>query len=169
LGSLGRLLEGLEIIEKPLVFMMFSAMGRAGGSLPSLFSFSFDFRSHSRPFFRFPIVFTTVFGPWGSLWGRWGVPEGVPGGSGVVLGIPGGSLGVPEGFLGALRRSLEVPRGLLGGPLGCLEIIEKPLVFMVFSAMGRAGAPSGLPGGPSGRPWGCLGVLGGALGVLGRP
>ena len=43
--------------------------------------------------------------PGGSL----GVPEGVPGGSGVVWGDPWGSLGVPEGFLGG---SLEVPRGV---------------------------------------------------------
>ena len=86
-------------------FMVFSAMGRVGGSLRPLFSFFlisdciherfFDFRSYSPSFL--------------ALGGPWGVPEGVPGGSGVVWGDPWGSLGVPEGFLGG---SLEVPRGV---------------------------------------------------------
>ena len=99
----------LKIIEKPLVLLCFQQWGGLGVPCGRYFLFFVDFRSYSRPFFRFPIVFTTVFGPWGSLGGPWGVPEGVPGGSGVVWGDPWGSLGVPEGFLGG---SLEVPRGV---------------------------------------------------------
>ena len=51
-----------------MCFIVFSAMGRARGSLRLLFSVFSDFRSYVRPFFGFPIVFfvfpivfTTVF------------------------------------------------------------------------------------------------------------
>ena len=96
--------------------MVFSAMGRVGGSLRPLFSFFlisdriherfFDFRSYSQSFL--------------ALGGLWGVPGESLRGSLGDLGwsgeIPGGSLGLAEGFLGGPRRSLEVPQGLLGDP-----------------------------------------------------
>ena len=96
------------MIEKPCVLQCFQEWGGLG--VPC---------GRCSLFFWFPIVFTTIFSIsdrihdrfWspGSLGDPWGVPEGVPGASGVVWGIPGGSLGVPEGVLGG---SLEVPRGV---------------------------------------------------------
>ena len=85
----------------------------------------------------------------GGLWRSLGV-------SGGSLGIPGGLGGVPGEVLGEPRRSLGSPRGILGGRLGVVwgvsgvagrvpgafqceaEIVEKPLVFVVFPGFGGA-------------------------------
>ena len=65
----------------------------------------------------------------GRLWRRHGSP----------WGPLGSSLGVLKGPSGHLWECSRVPRGHLGsacGALPALKIIEKPLVFIVFPAMG---------------------------------
>ena len=55
-------------------------------------------------------------------------------------------MGVLGGPLGHLWESLRVPWGHLGsacGALAVLKIIEKPLVFIVFSVIGRTGRARG--------------------------
>ena len=73
---------------------------------------------------------------WAVPGGRWRVPEG-------SLGESGGSLEVPWGLPGGTLGSLGGRWGFFGGPFGrisaflaALEIIEKPMVFVAFSAIG---------------------------------
>ena len=102
--------------------------------------------------------------PWGRLrgfWTPWGLSRGASGGLGKLqgclgarsgrswgaLGHPGRRSGNPLGLHWGARRGPEVLQGLLQGVLGgfwaavcgslpVYEIIEKPLIFIVFSAVG---------------------------------
>ena len=82
--------------------------------------------------------------PLGVPWVSLGVPGGSLSGSEASLEVAGGSLG---GLMGALGLSWWV-LGELWGPiwasLAALETIEKPLVFVVFPALGAYFQPTSL-------------------------
>ena len=97
---------------------------------------------------------------------------GVLGDFWVYLGVPGGSLGFPWDYLGgplellgASGRSLGGAWGAPGTPQGALEIIEKPLVFIVFSAIGRSLGFMGALGGSWEVSGGVCGIPGSTLGA----